>query len=158
MMWSCTQLLTIFHLPPELPHWWGGRRGRAGGGWAILWGAADRDGMGGPGGGRQGSQRRSNSPQVTTLHHHTRHTPPPDPAFLFFLFLSFFSFTHTTCLISCYGGLTCACLCWTLPTSQINVADSIVLLPLLAWLECREMVQLKTTKWKPGQNKPLSLC
>lgn len=37
----------------ELPHWWGGRRGRGGGGrgwgWDVLWDATDRTGMGRPG-------------------------------------------------------------------------------------------------------------
>ena len=78
--------LTCCRLPAELSHWWGGRRGRTGGGGAILWGATDRDGMGGPGDGRQGSQRRGNSPPVTTPRHHTR-TPPPTTT----TFLSLFS-------------------------------------------------------------------
>ena len=42
----------------ELPHWWGGRRGRGGGGrgwgWDVLWGATDRTGMGRPGTGDRG--------------------------------------------------------------------------------------------------------
>lgn len=117
--------LTCCRLPAELSHWWGGRRGRTGGGGAILWGATDRDGMGGPGEGRQGRQRRGNSPPVTTPRHHTRTPPHNHNVSLFILFLSFLSFTHTTCLFSCYGGLTCACLCWTLASSRIVVADSI---------------------------------
>lgn len=163
LMWSCTQSLTCCRLPPELPHWWGGRRGRTGGGGAILWGATDRDGMGGPGEGRQGTQRRSNSPRTEWPHHDITLGTPPHTTHscnnISLFSLPVFTLVHSHHLsISCYGGLTCACLCWTLPTSWNNVADSICLISSIAWLECREMVQLKTTKWNPGKNKPLSLC
>ncbi len=160
-MWSCSWSLTCCHLSAELSHWWGGRRGRTGGGGAILWGATDRDGMGGPGEGTQGSQRRSNSPR--SAHTRTSHSahPPTAPVLQHFSFFSscLFSLLHSHHVsISCYGGLTCACLCWTLPTTQINDKDSICFICKIAWLVCREMVQLKTTKWYPGQNKPLRLC
>lgn len=128
-IWSCTQSLTVCRLPPELPHWWGGRRGRTGGGGAILWGATDRDGMGGPGEGRQGSQRRSNSLRTEWPHSTIPLGTPPHPTLVTtFLFSSLpgFSLVHSHHLsISCYGGLTCACLCWTLPTSHLSVSDSI---------------------------------
>lgn len=121
-VWS----LTRCHLPPELPHWWGGRRGRTGGGGAILWGATDRDGMGGPGGGRQGSQRRSNSPRTEWPHHIITLGTPPDPSHLCYNISHFFPLpgvslihSHHLC-ISCYGGLTCACLCWTRTTSRLD--------------------------------------
>lgn len=69
------------HLRAELPHWWGRRRGRTKWGGTILWGAADRDGMGGTGGGVHGGRwRRSEPPPphhaVNTPVHDTRHTPP----------------------------------------------------------------------------------
>lgn len=77
-MLSCAQSLTWCHLPSELPHWWGGRRGRTGGGGAILWGATDRDGMGDQGKGHRGVSGEATPHAVTTLRHHTRHPPHPN--------------------------------------------------------------------------------
>lgn len=98
MLWFCRRL------PAELSHWWGGRRGRAGGGGAILWGAADRDGMGGPGEGRRESAEKPlPARRVTSPWHHTQHTPhhpTPTTAYSSFFFLSLFIlsflFTHAT--------------------------------------------------------------
>lgn len=78
---------------------------------------------------------------VTTPGHHTLHIPPPHThlvtTFLFFL-ISFylFSLPHLHQLFtSCYGGLTCACLCWL--NSQTNITDSFwfFLLNCMTWVQ-----------------------
>lgn len=103
--------------------------------------------------GHRGVSGEATPHAVTTPGHHTRHTPPP-PCYNISFFISpcLFSLPHSNQLfISCYGGLTCACLCWL--SSRINVTDSFCFICYLAWLECREMVQLKTTKWNPGSKQ-----
>lgn len=120
-MWSCICSLTSSSpLPPELPHWWGRRRGRARGGGAILWGATDRDGMGGPGEGKEGSQRRSNSPSSEWPHHViTPGTPPPPPPNI------------SRFLSSCLSHRSYFLLWWTdlcmplLDTSRLSVSESV---------------------------------
>lgn len=87
------------HPPPELSHWWGRRRGRTGGGGAILWGATDRDGMGGPGEGDTGESAEKQLPTQWSHQGITLSTPPPNPPLLqhfsFFLFLSFLTSSLT---------------------------------------------------------------
>lgn len=86
--------------------WYGGTRGR----------------------GHRGVSGEAAPHAVITPGHHTQHTPPTHLCYNISLFFSscLFSLLHSHHLsISCYGGLTCACLCWTLSTSRINVADSI---------------------------------
>jgi len=63
-----------------------------------------------------------------TMTSHSAHPPHLTlaTAYLFFLFSSGLSLVHLHHLsTSCSDGLTCACLCWALPTSGINVVDSI---------------------------------
>lgn len=77
---------------------------------------------GGPGEGRRGESAKKQLPThwVTTPRQHTRHYPPPQ----IFSFFPIFSLDHSHHLsISCCGGLTCACLCWTLLTTWFNVVD-----------------------------------
>lgn len=155
-MWPCAQSLTFSHLPPELSHWWGGRRGRTGGGGAVLWGATDRDGMGGPGDGTQGESVEKQLPTQWPHQDITLGTTP-HPTLLLFFSSSLF-FTHTTLSTSCYGGLTCACLCWTSSppvgsmsrTQFVSVAK---LHDLSAERWCSQRQQNKNQ----GQNKPLSI-
>lgn len=99
----CVLLCSMCHLPPELSHWWGRRRGRTGGGGAILWGATDRDGMGGPGEGDTGESAEKQLPTQWSHQGITLSTPPQPTFATTFLFFSLpvFShfFTHTTCLL-----------------------------------------------------------
>lgn len=74
ILWKQPLTLGWCCFPAELPHWWGGRRGRGGGGGAVLWGATDRDGMGGPGEGDKGVSGEA-APQALS-----DHTKPPHPA------------------------------------------------------------------------------
>lgn len=162
-VWLLNLSLSLCLLPPELPHWWGGRRGRSGGGGAILWGAADRDGMGGTRGRETGGVSREATPYALSDHirkTHPAHHPPTHPhtptheTQIFFPLFLFFLLVHSQHLsITCCHGLTCACLCWTLPITRFNVVDFNC---VIAWLGCRESVQLKTTKWNRGKRKPLS--
>lgn len=143
--------------PAELPHWWGGRRGRTGGGGAVLWGATDRDGMGGPGEGTQGSQRPSSSPRSAHTRTSHSHTPPLQPGYntsLFFIFFYLFLSALTPSLTPRVDFL----LWWTdlcMPLLD-SAHQSDQIRPSTcwsAWLEWGEMVQLKTTKWNPGPNQ-----
>lgn len=151
-MWSCICSLTSSSpLPPELPHWWGRRRGRARGGGAILWGATDRDGMGGPGEGKEGSQRRSNSPSSEWPHHVITPGTPPHQTYLVFSLLAF----HTV-PISCCGGLTCACLCWT-PVDSV-FQNRFHLLNCMTWVQRDSAAKDKKKEQKLQSKQTIGFC
>lgn len=84
----------------------------------MVWGDQGR--------GHRGSQRRSSSPRSDhTRTSHSAHPPPHTPCYnisFFFLISScLFSLPHLHQLFtSCYGGLTCACLCWTQQSDQYS--------------------------------------
>lgn len=128
---------------PELPHWWGGRRGRTGGGGAILWGATDRDGMGDQGKGHRGVSGEATPHAVTTPGHHTRHTPPPQH----FSFISSCRFVTTSLKPLFYFLLWWTDLCMPLLDSTV---ESMLRTCFFAWLGFKEMVKQKTTNWNPG--------
>lgn len=135
-IWSnIAKSLTCYHLPPELPHWWGGRRGRTGGGGASLWGATDRDGMGGPGEGNRGISGEA-TPYAEWPHHDiTLGTPPHN------IFFSFSSCLYSRSLTSLvYFLLWWTDLCMPLLDSAHQL-DQCCGLNLSHFLNCMTWVQ-----------------
>lgn len=83
----------------------------------MVWGD---QGRGDRGVSREATPHALSDHTVTSHSAHTPHHPTLATAYLFPS-----SSRSLTRVYSCSGGLTCACLCWTLPTSGIRVVDSI---------------------------------
>lgn len=122
-------------LPAELPHWWGGRRGRGGGRGASLWGATGRDGMGGPGAGAMGVSG-ANSYSCSSCHALSEHVQNHCTRTLHVSHL-YFSF-------SLFLYLLWTDLCTPLLDLSLCLVTSLFSCLLHDLRECREMAAHKT--------------